>query len=63
MNDGSRIFGMSVRAFIALVITLFVCVMSSLTMKVEEPLYSAFLLSLGFFFGQKAPIINNGGNK
>ena len=52
---------MSVRAFIALVITLFVCAMSILNQKVEEPLYSAFLLTLGFFFGQKTPTLNQGG--
>ncbi len=61
MNDESKIFGVSVRAFICLLLTFCVCAMAVLKVSVNEPLYSAFLLALGFFFGQKSPIINQGG--
>lgn len=63
MGDSSKIFGISVRAFIALLITLFVCAMSGIGMKVEEPMYSAFLLTLGFFFGQKSNQIQGAQNE
>jgi hypothetical protein len=37
--------------------------MSSMELEVKEPLYSAMLLSLGFYFGQKKPNGNgNGGH-
>ena len=54
MGDTSKIFGISVRAFLTIMITLFVCSMAGLGMEVKEPMYSAFLLTLGFFFGQKS---------
>jgi len=53
MNDESKIFGISVRAFITIVLTLCACTMSMFEIKIVEPFYSAFLLALGFFFGQK----------
>lgn len=62
MSDGSKIFGISVRAFITMLLTYCVCLMSGFGMKIEEPLYSAFLLSIGFYFGQKAQSINGGSN-
>lgn len=60
MNDESKIFGISVRAFLVVLFSLTVCGMAVYLIKVEEPLYSAFLLGLGFFFGQKT---QNGGAK
>lgn len=53
MNDESKLLGVSIRAWIVIVITLTVCGMSMLKWKIEEPLYSAFLLCLGYYFGQK----------
>ena len=53
MNDESKIFGISVRAFIVTILVFTVCGMSLLAMNVPEPLYSAFMLALGFYFGQK----------
>ena len=58
MEDESKIFGVSVRAFIAIILTITACEMSLLLMDLKEPLYSAFLLGLGFYFGQKT----GGGN-
>ena len=49
----SSMWGVSVRALIIIVLTLTVCIMSLLLMKIGEPLYSAFTLALGFYFGQK----------
>jgi hypothetical protein len=53
MSDESKIFGVSVRAFVTLYITMTVCMLSIFDVKIVEPLYSAFLLCLGFYFGQK----------
>ena len=61
MNDGSRIFGISVRAFIIVILTFTVCVMALMTMEIKEPLYSAFMIGLGYYFGQKSPLKTTGG--
>lgn len=53
MNDESKIFGISVRAFLVTILVFTVCFMSLAAMKIAEPLYSAFMLALGFYFGQK----------
>lgn len=48
-----RVLGASTRFWLALIISETVCLMSVFGMVVVEPLYSAFLLTLGFYFGQK----------
>lgn len=53
--DDSKLFGMSLRGAICIILTLTVCFMSGLDRIIKEPLYSAFLLALGFYFGQKNP--------
>ena len=59
MNE-SNIFGVSVRGLIVFMLTLTVCILSGFIVwkiqphdKIPEPLYSAFMLALGFYFGQK----------
>ena len=54
MNDESKIFGISVRAFIAILITVTLCTMSVFGAKIVEPFYSVCLFVIGFFFGQKS---------
>ena len=49
----STFMRVSVRAWLALLLTGTVCTMAMRALKVDEPLYSAFMLSLGFYFGQK----------
>lgn len=56
MNDESKLFGITVRALIALLLTLTVCSMCMLALNIQPTLHDAFFLVLGFFFGQK----NNG---
>ena len=51
-ND-SQLIGVSVRAWLAILLTITVCVMALLTLKVEEPLYTLATIALGFYFGQK----------
>ena len=65
VNNGSEFFGVSVRAWLAILITLTVCcnwtvnmMMSmlgytSVNIVVPEPLYSAFTMVLGIYFGQQ----------
>lgn len=67
MNESS-IFGVSIRAILVFMLTLTVCALTSyivihfkITDKIPEPLYSAFMLALGFFFGQKTQQTTNGG--
>lgn len=59
MNDESKVFGMSVRAFIALLMTVFVCAMAGLIIDIPPTLHDAFFLVIGFYFGQKS---NTGGS-
>ena len=63
-NGHSKVFNVSIRGWIALILTITVCLvglqgfvfaLAQIGMepvKVEEPLYSAFLIALGFYFGQ-----------
>lgn len=55
MSDGaeSAILGVSVRSWIALLLVYTVCLMAAHGAKIEEPLYSALLVVLGFLYGQK----------
>lgn len=59
-GSDSNILGVSVRAWIALLLTSTVCGMNlislgtpAIPLEIQEPLYSGWLLSLGFYFGQK----------
>ena len=59
MNE-SNIRGLSVRAVLVFLLTLTVCVLTGYIitsakpdLKIPEPLYSGFMLGLGFYFGQK----------
>lgn len=62
MNE-SNIKGITIRAILVFCLTWTVCWMSTSGQKVEEPLYSGFLLALGFFFGQKTAQQNGGNNE
>ena len=53
MSDESKLFGVSVRGWLAVIIILTVCLMSAFSITIIEPLYSISLLSIGFYFGQK----------
>lgn len=52
MNDHSRILGVSVRGWIALIVVSTVCAMSMGAIEVKEPLYTLAGLVVGFYFGQ-----------
>ena len=54
-DEELKLFGatVSARGWLALLMTGTVCGMSAMQITVEEPLYSALLLALGFYFGQK----------
>jgi len=53
MNDESKFLGVSIRGWITVLMVTTACGMSALGLKVEEPLYSGFLMGLGFYLGQK----------
>jgi len=62
-QEGSNLFGVSMRAWLASIIVGTVCVQSlgvaasnllhNESVMVEEPLYSMAMMALGFYFGQK----------
>lgn len=52
MHD-SKLLGVSVRAWIAIMTIATVCAMQVGGLKVEEPLYSLVLMVAGFYLGQK----------
>lgn len=52
-NTESQIYGISVRGWITLILVLTVCAMAGFKVQVLEPLYTAFSLAIGFYFGQK----------
>ena len=49
----SRLFGVSIRGWLAVMMTFTVCVLAPTKIEVKEPLYSGFLMGLGFYLGQK----------
>lgn len=54
MGEESKLFGVSVRGWLAAAITFTVCYMSIKTIKVDEPLYTLCTVAIGFYFGQKS---------
>ena len=51
----SKIFGISVRALVMVILTLSICSLSIKDESVRATLTDGFLIALGFFFGQKTP--------
>lgn len=52
-SDDSTLFGVSIRAWLAVLLTVTICAMSVLTLEIKEPLYTLGGLAIGFYFGQK----------
>lgn len=52
-KEDSRLLGVSIRAWLAILLTLAVCALSILGREVLEPLYGLAYLAVGFYFGQK----------
>jgi type IV secretory pathway VirB3-like protein len=52
MPKDSMFLGVSVRAWVMLIIVITVCTMSFMQLKVEEPLYSMVLVTISFYFGK-----------
>jgi hypothetical protein len=50
----SSVLGVSIRAWIASLIVITVCYMCIMGKEVPEPLYGAFMLSLGYYYGSAA---------
>jgi hypothetical protein len=51
-SGDSSLAGISIRAWIAIILVLEVCFMSSFGKTIEEPLYSLAVMAVGFYFGQ-----------
>lgn len=52
--DESKIFGVSLRGWLSLLIIGTACAMAFLGREIEEPLYSLVMFVAGMYFGQKA---------
>ena len=52
LNESS-IFGVSGRGWLAFLMILTMCIMSIIGREIADPLRSAVLLTIGFYFGQK----------
>lgn len=53
LNKESALFNVSIRGWLASILTITLCFMSLKTIKVEEPFSSICVFALGFYFGQK----------
>jgi hypothetical protein len=65
-TQDSRIYGMSVRAFLVLILVVTLCLMQlanmflsylvsgEIVLDIKEPFYSAVTVSLGYYFGQNS---------
>lgn len=54
MGEESKILGVSLRGWIALIIVYTVCIMSIYNNEVREPLYTLCTTAVGFYFGSKS---------
>ena len=52
-KDGSQVFGISLRGWIAIIITLSVCYMAIMQIAVTEPLYTLATVVISFYFGHQ----------
>lgn len=59
--EESKLLGVSIRGWLAIMITLTVCGMAMGAVEVKQPLHDMALLALGFYFGQKTITPNGGG--
>lgn len=50
--EESYAFGMSMRGWLALLLTFSVCLLSVMGQEVNEPLYGLAYMAIGFYFGQ-----------
>jgi hypothetical protein len=53
VNDTSRIFGLSLRGWIAFIVIYTICLMSLIGLEVKEPLYTLAGMVVAFYFGQE----------
>jgi hypothetical protein len=53
MSDSSRIFGVSLRGWIAFTVIYTVCMMALLSLDVKEPLYTLATAVVAYYFGQE----------
>lgn len=53
MTQESRILGVTVRGWIAVMIVVTVCTMSLMKIKVEEPLYTLVISAVSFYLGSR----------
>lgn len=58
--DESKILGVSLRGWLALIIIATACSMAFIGKKVDEPLYSLVMFVAGMYFGQKTSQKPNG---
>ena len=54
-SHDSRVYNVSIRGWLAVMLTVTVCTMSGFSIEVKEPLYSIATFAIGFYFGQKVP--------
>lgn len=52
-TDHSRIWGVSLRGWVTLIIVYTVCLMSLFQMDVKEPLYTLAGMVIGYYFAQE----------
>ena len=50
-QDESKVFGISIRGFITLLVVFTVCAMSATQLEIKEPLYTLAGLTIGYYFG------------
>lgn len=52
-KEDSRLFGVSIRGWLAVLLVITICAMSLFAMEIKEPLYTLGGMAVGFYLGQK----------
>lgn len=53
MTNESKLFGVTIRGWLAVLLTFTVCIMSFVKIKVEEPMYTLVIMAVSFYLGSK----------
>lgn len=57
MSEESKLFGVTVRGWLAVLLTATVCGMSVFKIKVEEPMYTLVVMAVSFYLGSKSTVM------
>lgn len=56
MKVSSSFLGVSIRAWVVLMVVVTMCIMAYRQVKIEEPFYSVIIMVVSFYFGKESAL-------